>query len=175
MRHGSHGTTVPDSGTTQQQPDRQIQIVPELGAPTVKATQVKRAFVGGDIKVTPSASVFSGNTLVPDAELQAVVAGLVSKPTDFNGLADAAASLRQLSTSKGYILTDVYLPEQQFNAAGGVVEFAVIEARLGTVTVKVADGSGVSQAFATALAQNYLVTGAPRSQYVLDRPILARR
>ena len=165
----------PDSGTTQQQPDRQIQILPELGAPTVKAMQVKRAFAGADIKVTPSAFVFTGNTLVPDAQLQAVVAGLVGKPTDFNGLADAAASLRQLYTSKGYVLTDVYLPEQQFNAAGGVVEFAVIEARLGTVTVKVADGSGVSQAFATALARNYLVTGAPLSQYVLDRPILLLR
>ena len=165
----------PDSGTTQQQPDRQIQILPELGAPTVKAMQVKRAFAGADIKVTPSAFVFTGNTLVPDAQLQAVVAGLVGKPTDFNGLADAAASLRQLYTSKGYVLTDVYLPEQQFNAAGGVVEFAVIEARLGTVTVKVADGSGVSQAFATALARNYLVTGAPLSQYVLDRPVLLLR
>lgn len=165
----------PDSGTTQQQPERMIQILPELGAPTVKATQVKRAFVGGDIKVTPSAFAFTGNTLVPDAELQAVVAGLVGKPTDFNGLADAAASLRQFYTSKGYVLTDVYLPEQQFNAAGGVVEFAVIEARLGTVTVKVADGSGVSQSFATALARNYLVTGAPVSQYVLDRPVLLLR
>lgn len=165
----------PDSGTTQQQPERQIQILPELGAPTVKAAQVKRAFVGGDIKVMPSGFVFTGNTLIPEAELQAVVAGLVGKPTDFNGLADAAASLRQFYTSKGYVLTDVYLPEQQFNAAGGVIKFAVIEARLGTVTVKVADGSGVSLAFATALARNYLVTGAPLSQYVLDRPVLLLR
>ena len=165
----------PDSGTTQQQPERQIQTLPELVAPTVTTTLVKRAFVGGDVKVTPSGFRFTGNTLIPEAELQAVVGGLIGKEVDFNGLADAAASLRQLYTSKGYVLTDVYFPEQQFSAAGGIVEFAVIEARLGTVSVKVADGSGVSQAFATALAKTYLVPGALLSQGMLDKPVLLLR
>ena len=165
----------PDSGTTQQQPERQIQTLPELVAPTVTTTLVKRAFVGGDVKVTPSGFRFTGNTLIPEAELQAVVGGLIGKEVDFNGLADAAASLRQLYTSKGYVLTDVYFPEQQFSAAGGIVEFAVIEARMGTVSVKVADGSGVSQAFATALAKTYLVPGALLSQGMLDKPVLLLR
>ena len=165
----------PDSGTSQQQPERQIQTLPELGAPNVTTTPVKRAFVGGDIKVTPSAFRFTGNTLVPDAELQAVVAGLIGKEIDFNGLADAAASLRQLFATKGYVLTDVYFPEQQFSATGGVVEFAVVEARIGSVTVNVARGSGVSQSFAISLARTYLVAGAPISQYMLDKPILLLR
>ena len=165
----------PDSGTTQQQADRPKLVLPELGAPNVTTTVVKRAFVGGDIKVVPSGFRFIGNTLVPDAELQATVAGLIGKEIDFNGLADAAASLRQVYASKGYVLTDVYFPEQQFNAAGGIVEFTVIEARMGTVTVNVAAGSGVSQAFATALAQTYLVPGVPLSQYMLDKPVLLLR
>lgn len=165
----------PDSGTNQQQPERQIQKLPDLVAPDVTTKIVKRALVGSDVKVTPSAFRFTGNTLIPEADLQAVVAGLVGKETDFNGLVDAAAALRQLYTSKGYVLTDVYLPEQQFSSAGGIVEFAVIEARLGTVSVKVTDGSGVSQSFATGLAETYLVPGMLLSQEILDKPVLLLR
>ena len=165
---------APNSGVLQEQ-NRQLPTLPQLGAPDVKLPAVRRAYVGGDIKVKPSAVSFSGNSLIPTAELQAVVAGLIGKDTDFNGLADAAAALRQYYASKGYVLTDVYLPEQSFGASGGRVEFAVIEARIGKVKVTAAPGSGVSREFAQALASSALVAGQPVSQYALDKPVLLLR
>lgn len=158
-----------------QEPPNQIEKLPELGPPKVTTPPVKRALVGGDIKVTPSGFRFTGNTLLTDAELQAVAAPLIGKQTDFNALADAAASLRQLYASKGFVLTDVYLPEQQFSATGGIVEFAVVEARIGAVSVTVAEGSGVSQSYASALAQTFLPRGALITQYMLDKPVLLLR
>lgn len=168
----------PNSGTSQQQPERQIQTLPgpvEPTVTTVKTPVVKRALVGSGVLVTPSGFRFTGNTLLSDAELQAVVAPLIGKPVDFEGLADAADALRRVYTAKGYVLTDVYFPEQSFSSAGGVVEFAVIEARLGTASVKVASGSGVSQAYASALVANYLRSGAMLSQTQLDQPVLLLR
>lgn len=137
--------------------------------------EVKRAHVGGKISLTPAGFKFIGNTLITESELQAVVAPLIGKQIDFEALADAAASLRQLYAARGYVLTDVYLPEQQFSATGGVVEFAVVEARIGKVSVNVAEGSGISQSFAAALARTYLVPGALISQYMLDKPVLLLR
>lgn len=163
-----------DSGRTQDT-QRQIPTLPQPGAPNVETQSVRRAFTGGDLKVTPSGFRFSGNTSIPEAELQAVIANFVGKEANFNDLADAAALLRKHYEDKGFVLTDVYFPEQEFNVSGGVVEFAVIEARVGSVVVKVAEGSGVSQAFASALTQSYLPTGAPITQYLLDRPVLLLR
>jgi hemolysin activation/secretion protein len=171
----SFAQTRPDSGSTQQQPEQQIQKLPGLGAPSVTSKAFKRAVVGGDIKLTPAGFRFSGNTLISNADLQAAVAGLVGKQIDFNGLAEAASSLRQLYAAQGYVLTDVYLPEQQFSASGGIVEFAVVEARVGLVRVKVAENSGISESYALDLAQSYLVKGTPITQYVLDEPVLLLR
>ena len=171
----AHAQQPPDSGTTQQQPERQIQSLPSQAEPTVATPLVRRALVGRGVQVTPAGFRFTGNTLVSDAELQAVVAPLIGKPVDFDALADAADALRRVYTSRGFVLTDVYFPEQQFSSAGGVVEFAVIEARLGTATVKVASGSGISQAFANALVQTHLVPGTALSQALLDKPVLLLR
>ena len=167
--------TPPNSGTIIQEQPRQIPTLPALGAPEIKTPEFRKAYVGGDIKVRPSAFVFLGNTLLPEAELQAVVANLIGKETDFNGLANAAAALRDLYASKGYVLTDVYFPEQSFSKDGGVVEFQVVEARIGKVSVTWTSGSGVSERFATAFVNHYLVAGAPISQYMLDRPVLLLR
>ena len=171
---------APDSGTTQQQPERQIQTLPAPVAPSLTTAPLRRLGRGGsggsrDVQVTPAGFRFTGNMLVSDAELQAVVAPLIGKPVDFDGLDDAADALRRVYTARGFVLTDVYLPEQQFSSAGGVVEFAVIEARLGTASVRVGSGSGVSQAYADALVQQALVPGAALSQALLDKPVLLLR
>ena len=169
-----HAQQAPNSGTLQPQPS-QLSTLPAPGAPQVRTPPVRHAAASSDVKITPSAFRFTGNTLVPDSELQAVVAKLKGKEVDFNALADAAASLRQLYAAKGFVLTDVYLPEQSFAASGGVVEFSVIEARIGAVRVKAAPGSGVSEKFAQGLADAYLRRGALVSQYMLDRPVLLLR
>ena len=83
-----------DSGRTQDT-QRQIPTLPQPGAPNVVAQPVRRAFTGGDLKVTPSGFRFSGNTLISEAELQAVIVNFVGKESNFNDLADAAALLRK--------------------------------------------------------------------------------
>ena len=165
----------PDSGTTQQQPEPQIRQLPQTGAPTIDTRKFRRAFIGANVNVMPSAFTFSGNTLISDSELRECIKGWLGKLTDINGLGDAAAKLRELYAARGYVLTDVYFPEQSFSAAGGTVEFAVVEARVGKVTVTVADGSGVSEAYATSLANTYLARGELISQEMLDKPVLLLR
>jgi hemolysin activation/secretion protein len=166
--------TPPDSGSLQPQPQI-LPTLPKPGSPDVKLPQFKRPYMGGSIKVKPSGFRFTGNTLISSDELQSVVAALVGKEADFNGLANAADLLKKHYIGKGYLLTDVYFPVQAFTAEGGVVEFAIVEARIGKVTVTVAEGSAVSQSFAQALAENYLGVGEPISEYLLERPVLLLR
>lgn len=164
----------PDAGTLQPQ-QQQLPTLPPTGAPEVKSPAVKRAYLGGDIKLTPADVRFSGNTLIGSDELKAVVAGIVGKEVDLNRLVDAADAVRRVYAAKGYILTDVYLPEQQFATSGGTVEFAVVEARIGKVGVRVAAGSGIGEAYASAIANTYLASGDLVSQYLIDRPVLLLR
>ena len=76
----------------------------------------------------------------------------------------------------GYILTDVYFPEQSIDAEGGTVEFVVVEARIGQVRVTNHDPkAGISKETAESVLRAYLPAGTLISQYRLDRPILLLR
>lgn len=168
-------------GTAAQQPERQIQTLPGpvtsavTAVTTLPALPATRTLGSSSVELTPAGFRFTGNTLVSDAELQAVVAPLIGTRVDFDGLAAAADALRRVYAAKGHVLTDVFLPEQAFGSAGGVVVFAVVEARLGAARVKVAAGSGVSQAYASALVANYLRPGVALTQTELDQPVLLLR
>jgi len=83
-------------------------------------------------EVTPKVEVksfkFSGATLAPEAELQALLANLSGKPLTAAEMEQAAQSVANHLRAKGYPLVQAYLPPQRVD--GGVIEIAVQEGRL---------------------------------------------
>ena len=162
----------PDSGTLQpQQP--QLPELPALGDPGLKTPAPRRAFLGTKEAVKPAGFRFIGNTVLSDAELLEVVARFVGKDSNTDEIVEAAELLRKFYVERGYPLTDVYLPAQTFSREGGVIEFGVVEARVGKV--KVTGDAGVSQGFGQQLADQYLPRGALISRASLEKAILLLR
>ena len=167
--------TRPDAGRILE-PQRQIPTLPAPGgAPTaiVPASPPVATF-DNTIQVNPTAFRVQGNTLFSEAALQSVLAPFVNKPTNMEGLVKAAAEVRRYYRDRGYLLTEAYLPQQQFAAAGGVVVIQVLEARVGRVAVRV-EGDGISESLAGRIVHNHLHTGDHISEYSLDKPVLLLR
>lgn len=158
-----------------QNPQRASSELPAPGAPDVKVAQPRPVHIAGDVKVRPAAFRIVGNTVFPESQLLEQIAEFKDRELDLSGLADAAAKLRRFYAAAGYILTDVYVPQQSFPASGGTIEFAVVEARLGKVSVKVDPNSGVSESFAQSLVDSSLPAGSLIRQSRLDRPVLLLR
>jgi hemolysin activation/secretion protein len=167
--------TPPNAGTLLEQP-RQLPTLPSPGgAPAVVLPPAPAAApYDASVRVTPTAFRIEGNTLFSDAQLQAVVAPYLDKSTDMGGLLEAAAAIRRFYRDRGYLLTEAYLPQQQFSASGGTVTIQVLEARIGQVRVRV-DGSGISQSLPEQIVRTHLHPGDYISEYTLEKPILLLR
>jgi hemolysin activation/secretion protein len=166
----------PDSGTIleTQRPQQPTAPAPGGGPAIVLPPPPAAAPIDRSIRVTPTAFSIQGNTLFPDAALQAAVAPYVGKPTDMEGLLQAAGAVRRYYRDRGYLLTEAYLPQQQFPAAGGTVIIRVLEARVGRVNVKV-EGGGISESLASKIVHTHLHTGDYISENSLDKPVLLLR
>lgn len=161
-----------------QQPGRQLAETPPPrtgGAGVAVPAAPRPAFVASDVKIRPAGFRVSGSTVFTAEQLQAQVAEFRNKELDFNGLADVAAKIKRFYVDAGYPLTDVYFPEQSFAAQGGTVEFAVIEARIGKVSVVVAPGARVRPDYIRSLVEWHLAPGQLITQAALDRPVLLLR
>ncbi|MEO8022458.1 ShlB/FhaC/HecB family hemolysin secretion/activation protein [Polaromonas sp.] len=122
----------------------------------------------------PAAFHFEGNSVFDEKTLAALLANRVDRPTDLAGLIEAASAVSQYYRTQGYLLTEAYLPEQAFQAAGGTVTIAVIEARVGRVQVQI-DGESGSASYARRVVHANLQSGALISEYLLDKPVLLLR
>lgn len=161
----------PDAGTLQE-PQRQIPMLPQPGAPPVSLPEVKPAAPGQmAVRITPAAFRFEGNTVFDGEALAALLAERVNQPTDLAGLTEAAGLISRYYRERGYLLTEAYLPEQVFQAAGGTVTIAVIEARIGKVHVRV-EGDNGSTSLARRVVTSNLMSGALVTEYLLDKPVL---
>lgn len=166
----------PNSGTISQEPPREsLNVVPKADGPSVTVQRPRRAFVQNDLQVQPADFKVSGNTIFSADQLLAEIADSRGKTLDFTGLADLAEKIRGFYVARGYALTDVYFPEQSFQKEGGVVEFAVVEARIGGWSVTVADNATISKSQAESIVGAHYPRGALINQYMLDKPILLLR
>jgi hemolysin activation/secretion protein len=75
-----------------------------------------------------------GNTLLKADELERAVAPYVGKQKDFSDIQRALETLEQMYRNRGYGLVQVLLPEQDITR--GVVQFRVLEPRIGKVIVE---------------------------------------
>ena len=165
----------PDAGTVLETP-RQLPMLPEPGgAPAVVVPEAPAAAsFDRSVSLTPAAFRVQGNTAIGEAELQRVLAPFTNQRTDMSGLLKAAAAVRQYYRDRGYILTEAYLPQQQFAATGGTVLIQVLEARVGKATVRL-EGTGLSPTLARDVVQEQLPSGALVTEYLLEKPVLLLR
>lgn len=164
----------PDAGTLQE-PQRQIPLLPRPGAPQIGLPDQKPAVPVQDaVRLVPAAFRFTGNTVFDGGTLAALLAGHVNRPSSLAGLTEVAGLISQYYRSRGYLLTEAYLPEQAFQALGGTVTIAVIEARVGKVRVRV-EGEHGPALFAQGIVSANLSTGALITENMLDRPVLLLR
>ncbi|GAB3248285.1 ShlB/FhaC/HecB family hemolysin secretion/activation protein [Chitinimonas naiadis] len=75
-----------------------------------------------------------GNTVLPEARIQAVLAPYTGEQRDFADVQHALEALENLYRQAGFGALQVYLPEQELKQ--GVVEIKVIEPRLGQVRIE---------------------------------------
>ena len=127
-------------------------------------------------RITPSAFRFTGNSLISSDDLTTLLADWVNRTTDLAGLTEATAKVAAYYRAKGYLLTEAYLPEQSFAAAGGTVTIRVIEAKIGRVSVELdAAGLNAGKTFVEALVASHLKSAADVTEYALDKPVLLLR
>lgn len=149
------------------------QFGPLLSLPPRNATLPEAA----SVRITPAAFIFVGNRIFPGPVLEALLTGFVDKPTNLAGLAVAASTVSAYYRSRGYLLTEAYLPEQAFSAGGGSVTISIIEAKVGRVAVNMQGDapSRLSRAYVENLVASHLKTGDDVTEYALDKPILLLR
>ena len=76
---------------------------------------------------------FSGNTVISQAELEALTQPNVGLSLTLPDLEKVAASVADLYKQKGYTLATTYVPQQQIRF--GVVTIAILEGRVGEISV----------------------------------------
>jgi hemolysin activation/secretion protein len=138
----AHGQVRPDAGSTleQQRPAPQPpQRSPELGVPAPAAPAMKAQPA---LKVKVAGFRISGNTVFSEAELNNQLRSFVGRELDFAGLNQAAAAITAYYRSRGYLVAQAYLPEQDIKS--GTVQIAVLEGRLGSVRHEITPGSRLS-------------------------------
>lgn len=129
---------------------------PALGAPGLKLVVV-------GFRVT-------GNTIYDEGVLVDQVKEFVGKEQTIDGLNDAATKVRAYYRERGYFLVQAYLPQQEI--IGGVVEIAIIEARIGKVALNLKEGTRYSEKLVRGVVEKHLVEGAIITETSLETPLL---
>ena len=76
----------------------------------------------------------TGNTLLPNEEVERIVAPFTGKQKDFSDIQRALEALEQAYRDRGYGVVQVILPEQDITQ--GVVQFRVVQGRVGKVAIE---------------------------------------
>lgn len=99
--------------------------------------------------------LFNGNTVVSKGELEAITKPYVGQELNLPLLESAAQAVTDHYRKKGYTLALAYVPQQEIKF--GMVELAVLEGRIGDVTVsgnKYYSSSFIKGHFAQAMEEN---------------------
>src|SRR5213075_3098466 len=122
------------------------------------------------LRVKVAGFTFSGNTLLPEEELQAKVQEFIGKELNFEGLNDAATEVRAYFRSRGYFLAQAYLPEQTIR--NGIVEIAIIEGRWGVIELDRKPATRISTKLLAGIIGAHLRQGGVITEIGLERPLL---
>jgi hemolysin activation/secretion protein len=161
----------PDAGSVlEQMKQPAIAPKPGTGDPLPRTPEPRPALGAPGLKVTVTAFRISGNTIYSEQVLLATIQEFVGKEQTIDGLNDAATKVRAYYRERGYFLSQAYLPQQEIK--GGVVEIAVIEARVGKVAVNFKEGTRYSEGLVRGLVNAHLKEGELITEAGLERPLL---
>lgn len=119
-----------DAGSLQQQVDRERQFLLPRLLPRPEAERAMKQPSSSGPKLIVRKFKFVGNSFIPTAEIEPLVALYLNRPLSFSELEDVAARIAAHYRDAGWTVR-VFLPEQ--NVVDGVVTVQVIEAVLGSV------------------------------------------
>jgi len=110
-----------------------------------------------------------GVSLLPTADIDAELAGLVGQQASLEDLRMAAVRVTALYRERGFFLARAYLPAQEID--GGIVRIAVLEGRYDSIE---ASGSARldSERLENILAAQGIVAGEPIEQDALERSLI---
>ena len=160
----------PDAGSVLEQlkqppvePQRSPDVVP-------RAPEPRPALGAPGLKLVVKGFKISGNTLYAESVLTAQVQEFVGKEQTIDGLNDAATKVRAYYRERGYFLSQAYLPQQEIK--DGVIEIAVIEARVGKVAVNFKEGTRYSESLVRGIVNAHLKEGELITETGLETPLL---
>ncbi len=144
--------------------------VPSAHLPPLLAPEAESAPARTDATLTipVRAFRFTGVTLLPETELQALLTDLSGRELNYAGLRQAAERITRYYRERGYLLARAWLPSQRL--ASGEVEIAVLEGRLGDIRVETR-GTYNEADIAAFLDPNSLV-GQAVQRRLLERRLL---
>ena len=165
----AHAQVRPDAGSTLQQPAPRIEPAePRQVLPRV--TPQPEPDVASDIKVTVKSFKFSGNTQITSDLLSAQLAAFTGKALDLTALRAATERIRDYYRSSGFFLAQAYLPRQEI--VDGVVEVAIVEGRLGALSIKREPGLRIRDSFLKGILDAHVQAGSLLVESALERPLL---
>lgn len=112
---------------------------------------------------------FAGNSVYTDAELQALVAGRIGRPATLADLQAIAQRITDMYQARGYLFAQALVPVQEVK--DGVVEISVVEGRLGSVKLDMADDVPVSADRVRAILAP-VAAGQPLNGMAYERSML---
>ena len=162
----------PDAGTIIQENRQQLVPRPAQSTdlPPTRAPEPRPALGAPGLKVVVNGFHVTGNTIYPEDVLLQQVTEFVGKEQTIDGLNDAATKVRAYYRERGYFLVQAYLPQQEIK--GGIVEIAVIEARIGKVAVDIKDGTRFSETVVRGIVGEHLKEGDIITEVGLETPLL---
>jgi hemolysin activation/secretion protein len=131
-------------------PPTPAQSIEERSAPTTPESSrqpARSAIVKGFL--------FNGNTVIGKEQLESITEPYIGQPLELLLLESAAQAVTDYYRKKGYTLASAYVPQQDIKF--GVVELAVLEGRIGDITVsgnKHYSSSFIKGHFAQAMEEN---------------------
>jgi hemolysin activation/secretion protein len=145
-------------------PDDLVQVAPGAAQP---------ALVDAGTRIAVSQFRFTGNDSQSSDKLAPLVASDLGKTLTLAELNNAANAIKSHYRANGWFLAQAYIPAQ--TPAGGVVEIAVLEGRIGTLMVNVAEDAPIRAAYAERLVSTFLRSGQTITETGLEGPLLLLR
>ncbi|MET3132058.1 hemolysin activation/secretion protein [Oxalobacteraceae bacterium GrIS 1.11] len=161
--------TAPDAGSLLQQIEkgRAPPVPKKSGTALSPPPQPMKELAGASVTVT--AFHFAGNSLLSEAQLNAVVAGYLNRPLDFTELQNAAVAVADAYRKAGWIVR-AYLPRQEIEH--GVVTVQIVEAVFGQTRLEGNRPSRIAFERLLPIIETAQPKGALLNAGALDRALL---
>jgi hemolysin activation/secretion protein len=151
-----------DAGALQQNLERQLPLPSPLALP--EAGKEKPAPIAppkeGETTFVVSAFALEGVSILPDAQVQAVLKPYIGISLTFADLEKASDAITALYRKNGYSVQAVVVP-QSIPKTGGTIRLRITEAKLSSVRVATPDGSS---RFSAKRVEEYITNANPIGQ-----------